>query len=607
MLAPQDAYTTWLLDPEILAERAAILAVENGWPDSYARARAVYWHTWTPEPPPPPSTLTYARWPLRPAWAQTLLQLPAYGSAALALRPYQREAVEAAYAAWHAGESVVLDLATGAGKSLVIAELCRRIPGRILVLTHRAELLEQNSGELRALMGDSADYGLYCAGLRRKDTTARVVFASIASIYRSEAESIQARAFTAILVDEAHRIPFRTDRDGLPSISMYAQYFAPAPLLPPLIGLTATPSRMGVPIYGHPAAWFARVAARASMADLTPQHLLPLVPIQGVVTIDTRSVHTVAGEYNQRELSAAASEASVVRAAVAEICTYAPEAGGKSWLVFCVDQAHCAIVGQAFLDWGITVGVLTDKTPRAERQQMFRRMQAGELTCLVNCEIATTGSNIPRLDCLVILRPTRSKELFVQMLGRGTRQYPGLERCIVMDYTDNSILHAPLDGVPAIAENPRHQAAREEAEERARKAAEEAEETEERERPARHAHTLAGIDPPSARRYSVTRIRYTPTRTKDGSREMLIVDYTCPERPQGPRLRIWVCPQHPGRGRAAAREWLVRRLPRPTEVESILDWEMTTLARVLPRGTTQPQEITVDETGDFPRIVAEKW
>lgn len=602
--------TTALLDPELLAERSAILAVENDFPDDEADALAVFWHAWTPgqwavAPCHPAHTdtlwLTYRRWALRPAWAQTIHQLTPYQSPVV-LRPYQQEAVDAAYDAWAAGDSVVLDLATGAGKSLVIAALCARLPGRILVITHRAELLEQNSAELRVLMGPSVDYGLYCAGLRQKMTTARVMFAAIASAYRSKDALWQAGPFAAILLDEAHRLPLLRHKEEDVQ-SMYRTYFESMPTLPPILGLTATPSRMGVPIYGHPDAWFTHVAARASMADLTPEYLLPLRPIQGIVTIDTSKVHTVAGEYNKEELSRAASEEAIVEAAVGEICTYAPQVGCASWLVFCVDQAHCYLVGEAFAARGVAVGVLTDKTPRKERAALFAAMKAGELTCLVNCEIATTGSNIPRVDCLVILRPTQSKELFIQMLGRGTRQFGDLTHCVVMDYTDNSLCHAPLDGVPTLQENPTLKAGREddEAEEARQQAQREAE------RRAKHAASLANKPDPARARYAVETIRYSVGRTKDNTRDMMIVDYQCPTRVRGRRLRIWVCVKHVGKAHAQARAWLTRRAEQADDVRRWLAMEVADLVEALRIDTFPPSHIIVDDTGDFPRVLDERW
>jgi DNA repair protein RadD len=590
-----------LLDPELLAERAAILAVENDFPDEEAEALSWFWHSWAPSPPMP-SRLTYTDWPLRPAWPQTVLQLCPYVSPVV-LRPYQSDAVDAAYTAWQEGESVVLDLATGAGKSLVIAELCKRIPGRILVITHRAELLEQNSAELALLMGPSVDYGLYCAGLRKKQGGNRVVFASIASAYRSGDTLWKAGPFTAILIDEAHRVPLLHDAKGVPLASMYRSYFDAMPERPPLIGLTATPSRMGTPIYGHPDAWFARVASRASMRDLTPGYLLPLVPIQGIVTIDTSKVHTVGGEYNTRELSNAASEERIVEAAVEEICTHAPQVGCKSWLVFCVDQRHCHIVGAAFARRGVSVGVLTDQTPRKERAQLLAATKSGGLTCLVNCEIATTGSNIPRLDCLVILRPTKSKELFIQMLGRGTRQFEGLKRCIVMDYTDNSEQHAPLEGVPTLRGNPTLEAAREAEEEAAREAVRQREE----ERRAKHAATLAGKQDPSRARYQVESVQYSVSRTKDDTRDMLVVDYQCPARLRGKRLRIWVCLEHKGRALQAAKQWVMRRWESEEDAQHALGMSLVALAHHLRHRCLAPQTIVVDETDAFPRVLEEIW
>ena len=118
------------------------------------------------------------------------------------LRPYQHEAVTTCLEALAAGHSPVLMLPTGSGKSRVIAALCEVIPERILVATHRQELLEQNAAQLCAYMENPADYGLYSAGLGRRETANRVVFGGIQSIYRQMDRLQQAGAFQTVIVDE---------------------------------------------------------------------------------------------------------------------------------------------------------------------------------------------------------------------------------------------------------------------------------------------------------------------------------------------------------------------------------------------------------------------
>ena len=102
----------------------------------------------------------------------------------LTLRGYQTEAVEAVLASLGRQECPVVNMATGSGKSLVIAALCARLPGRVLVVTHRKKLLAQNSAELSRYLGIGEDIGIYSAGLNQRDTTQRVIFGGVQSIYK---------------------------------------------------------------------------------------------------------------------------------------------------------------------------------------------------------------------------------------------------------------------------------------------------------------------------------------------------------------------------------------------------------------------------------------
>ena len=197
-------------------------------------------------------------------------------TATVALRHYQDSAVTLALEALEQGEHPVLALPTGAGKSLVIAALADQLPARVLVTTHRQELLEQNAAQLERY-GNEAASGIYSAGLRRRDDQARVIFGGIQSIYRRVDTLQQAGPFRYIIVDECHRVPPPS------ASSMYGTVFDACPDAQ-RIGLSATPYRLegGLPacrrgyvvhqharIRRHPGS-YARVAGPAGGAAHGP-------------------------------------------------------------------------------------------------------------------------------------------------------------------------------------------------------------------------------------------------------------------------------------------------------------------------------------------------
>lgn len=367
---------------------------------------------------------------------------------------------------------------------------------------------------------------------------------------------------------------------------MYAQLLAALPGVP-VIGLTATPSRAGVPLWGWPGARFSRLASHVSMADLTPEYLAPLVGVLGASDIDVSQVHTQAGDYNKKELAQVSSEEAVVEAMADEVCMLAQHR--QSWLVFCVDKTHVGVVAAAFVARGIHAAGLTDDTPSDQRAALFAAMKAGELRCLVNCEIATTGSNIPRIDCIVLLRPTQSKELVVQCLGRGTRQHGSKKDCLVLDYSGNLQRHAPLDGLPTFTESPERAAKRE-----AREAEETARQGEERQ--AKHARTVLGSD--ALRTYAVRHVTYERVVKKATGTPMLLVKYLCEGREAGEWLPQWICIEHQGYALRKARLWLARRSD-----EQITSVQQAFLAS---KAWEKPHTIRVEEAA-FPEITEEMW
>lgn len=505
------------------------------------------------------------------------------------LRPYQYEAVEACLAALDAGGSPVLALPTGSGKSRVIAALCARLPGRILVATHRQELLEQNAAQLRTYQ-EHADHGIVSAGLKRRELDHQVIFGGIQSIYRQMDRLQQAGAFWTVIVDEAHRVPPPSVR------SMYAQVFEACPGAQ-RVGLTATPYRLddGLLHEGEDT-WFDCMPVQVGIRDLTPQWLAPLAGVLTAHDIDVSQVRTRAGEFVTSDLSQAACEEQVVRGAVDELCRLA--AARQKWLVFCVDVAHTRLVGLALEERGRTTAVLLGDTPQEDRQALLARFRAGEIQALVNCEVATTGFDIPAIDCVVLLRPTQSKALVVQMLGRGTRQAPGKVDCLVLDFAGNLERHTPLDELSTLEQSPDLQAA-EAAEEATRQAAARA-------RAARHLARASLRDPmdddaaPTVATYRVTQVHYrvvTSQNPKYAGTQMLLVSYFCPERRPQRYVPLYLCLEHQGWAREQALAWFTRRqLPQPTSATHGLR---------LVQGCVPPAQIVVRDGGKWPTILME--
>jgi DNA repair protein RadD len=365
------------------------------------------------------------------------------------LRGYQQESIDALYRCLEAtDENLICVLPTGSGKSLVLAELvrdaCTNWPGtRILILAHVRELVLQNSQELLSHYPE-ADLGIYSAGLGSRDLHNQVLVASIQSVYR---RAFDLGAFDLVLVDEAHLIPRTSD-------GMYRTFLKNAKQMNPavrVIGLTATDYRLdsGRLTEGKDR-FFHKVAYEANVRDLIRDGYLCRVTTRPTSTqFDLSSVHVRGGEFIPGELAAAVDLEAITRAAVAEIVAAGQDRA--AWLVFCSSVAHAGHVAEELRKYGVEAGVVTGETPTLERDTLIRAFKKGELRALVNMNVLTTGFNAPQVDLLAVLRPTKSAGLYVQMIGRGTRNAPGKTNALVLDFGRNIERFGPID---ALAVNP---------------------------------------------------------------------------------------------------------------------------------------------------------
>lgn len=358
------------------------------------------------------------------------------------LRDYQKDACDAAFDSLKAGRgNPLIDLPTGSGKSLVLAELSRRAvqnyAGRVVVLAHRKELLSQNVAKVRAL-GLTA--GVYSAGLGQRNTEADVVVAGIQSIHK-KAHWLGRRHM--VLIDEAHLTP-KTD-DG-----MYRSFLADLEKYNPrlrIVGLTATPFRLDSGKLWGEGELFSHVCYRGDIRWMIAQgYLCQLVNKPSEYEIDTSKLHTKYGEFVKSEVENLFSQSGHVAASVGELCKLA--AGRKSILVFCSGVGHAEVVAEAIQKLtGERVGVVTGDTPPLQRAATLEDFGSGRIRWLCNVDVLTTGFDSPRVDCVATLRATQSAGLFCQIVGRGLRVDPSKQDCLVLDFGGNLKRHGPIDAV----------------------------------------------------------------------------------------------------------------------------------------------------------------
>lgn len=363
------------------------------------------------------------------------------------LRPYQREAIETLenFLIKRADNPCIV-LPTGSGKSYVMAEIIRRRivvnpQFRCIVLAHRQELVQQNHDQFVDLMGVSSGNlsGIYCSGLGKCDVNAQVTFATISSVHKKVSYF---PPFDMIMVDEAHHIP--VDENG-----RYRAFINDAKTRNPsvrIVGFTATPYRLGVGHVCHRDYVLNEVCYEARIGDLIDAGYLSKLRSKISKNVpDLRGVAISAGDYSKDELSERVCKTDLVHNTVRDALDRLTVERRMLCMWFCVDVTHCKMVYDALVENGQNVAMVTGETPVDERKDIIERFGRGEIRHLLNVEVFTEGFNVKQVDAIVLLRPTLSRGLYSQMVGRGLRIHPNKRDCIVLDYAKCISTHGPIN------------------------------------------------------------------------------------------------------------------------------------------------------------------
>ncbi|MFA0629004.1 DEAD/DEAH box helicase [Vibrio sp. 10N.222.49.A3] len=367
------------------------------------------------------------------------------------LRPYQADSVKSVIHYFRKHQTpAVLVLPTGAGKSLVIAELARLAKGRVLVLAHVKELVEQNHEKYE---GYGLKGSIFSAGLGRKETDQQVVFASVQSVVRNlDSFSNQ---FSLLVIDECHRVPDEKTSSYQKVITHLRENNSGIKVL----GLTATPYRLGM-------GWLYQYHTRGQVRSEEPRFFrdcifeLPirylldegfLTPARmidaPVLSYDFSQLRPAStGRYKESELDMVIEQSKrATPQIVDQIIELAKDKLGI--MVFAATVRHAQEI-LSLLPEGQSSIVIGD-TPTLERDQIINDFKERKIKFLVNVSVLTTGFDAPHVDLIAILRPTESISLYQQIVGRGLRLSPGKKECLVLDYAGNSYdLYQPEVGDP---------------------------------------------------------------------------------------------------------------------------------------------------------------
>jgi superfamily II DNA or RNA helicase len=372
------------------------------------------------------------------------------------LRPYQAAASDAIFKEWQEHDSTLVVMPTGGGKTVLFADVIRRVfPRRALVIAHREELIFQARDKIQRVTGLSADVEM---GDYRADgglfEQARVVVSTIQTQCSGgdgggRMSKFDPQRFGVLIIDEAHHATS-------PSYRRVIEYYRTNPALK-VLGVTATPDRADEEALGQV---FQSVAFDYEVLDAI--HDGWLVPIEQqmvhVEGLDYSDIRTTAGDLNGGDLAAVLDgEKNLQQMASASVAII----GDRRALVFTASVRAAEMTAEIFNRHRPKMAAwVCGKTEREERRRVLADFAAGKVQVVCNCGVLTEGFDDPGVEVVIMGRPTKSRSLYSQMVGRSTRPLPGVvdgpetaearkaaiaasakASCLVVDFVGNAGKH----------------------------------------------------------------------------------------------------------------------------------------------------------------------
>lgn len=345
--------------------------------------------------------------------------LPVQMGQTIELRDYQQEATENLQKMREDGKTIALLYhATGVGKTITAATDAKAVGGRTLFLVNALKLASQ-AKETFAKVWPEATLGEYTGS--QKDMTQTVIFATVQSISK-DLEKFSPTDFDYLIVDECHHAAANT-------YQKIFTYFHPKFIL----GLTATPERSdGEDMLEL----FQNVAHKMDLKTAVERGVLvPIRCIRVKTNIDLTDVRINGIKYNSQDLE---SKLFIPERNQLIVDTYLKYVNGKKTVIFCASVDHAAEIAKLLRDSGVKAEAVSGRDRMEVREKILKDYETGSTNVLCACDLLNEGWDSPHTTVLFMARPTMSKTIYLQQLGRGTRRCPGKEDLLVVDFVDNA-------------------------------------------------------------------------------------------------------------------------------------------------------------------------
>lgn len=356
---------------------------------------------------------------------------PTDGANNLQLFDYQKQVIRDLYTKLREGKTRIAIVApTGSGKTVMMAQICQHAAAvkkrRVLICVHLDVLVPQTADKLHKF-GLEGEIGFIKAGYP-ENRDALIQVASIQTLSRRR--WWRDTNFDVVIFDEAHQTMFSTVGKRIVN-----ELFPASKIL----GFTATPYRLSKRegLGDH----LNELVAAPTPRELQEIGRLAKMRYFGLSKEgqpDLSGVRTVRGDYSEADLRQACDKPKLIAHIVEQWQKITP---GKRTIAFCVGVDHAFAVAEAFRDSGVSADTVTGETPKPERQKMYNALADGSLQVLTSVNVVSIGFDVPAVEVGLLLRPTKSKAMHFQQIGRVMRTAPGKEYGFILDQAGNCLKH----------------------------------------------------------------------------------------------------------------------------------------------------------------------
>lgn len=340
------------------------------------------------------------------------------------LRPHQIKAIADVRAAYGDGyRAPILCAPTGAGKTFTAAEIIKSAiskGNRVWFLAHLREILDDTS---RRLDVAGIKHGFIMAGKPRNLHE----YVQIVSVQTATRRQFPIKP-GLIIIDECHLAVANTYKKVIEAAGS-----------PPILGLTGSPCRLDGRGLGE---LFDQIIPTCSTGDLIAQGMLAPIRYYAPSKPDLEGIRMRAGDYALDQLEEAVTRSRITGDAVNH---YRRMCDGKRAVVFCVSVKHAEHVADQFRAAGCQAVAISGSSTSAERTRALTGLRSGEIQVVCNAQLWVAGVDVPEIECVILLRPTKSLTFYLQSIGRGLRTAPGKEACVVLDHAGCIFEHGPPD------------------------------------------------------------------------------------------------------------------------------------------------------------------